>query len=152
MTFVAARIDDPAHHVHASDALICGVCNINASTDACKFLPTRSLRNVSVLSVCRSLLPQYSPRQRNQQHSPHIHNGRLFMVSVFVITIVLICLTDDQFSYILDEYSNFKTSYQNRESVTFVARCLSILHVCNVCKTSFLTRKKKIKIRINKID
>jgi len=37
-------------------------CSINASANACKFLSTRSLRDVSVLSACRSLLPHPSRR------------------------------------------------------------------------------------------
>lgn len=43
-------------------------CSINASANACKFLSTRSLRDVSVLSACRSLLPH--PSRRACQRSP----------------------------------------------------------------------------------
>ena len=60
----------------------------------------RSLKDVSVLSACRSLLPHPS-RTGVSAFRRHIHNGRLFMVSVSVSTVVLICatsLTDDQFS------------------------------------------------------
>lgn len=98
-TVAPVRIDGYSLRVYASrDA-----CNINASADACKFLSTRSLRDVSVLSACRSLrlLPLSTTRGRYSAFRRRIHNGRLFMVSVCVTVVVLICamfLTNDQFS------------------------------------------------------